>query len=171
MEHFGAALAKVSTVMCLFVISFSVVAQPQPRCTADEHRQFDFWIGEWVVRNAEGNELGRNTITSIARGCGLLENWIGGEGGNGMSLNAFEGVRWTQRWVGVGTNLWLEGGLDASGNMVMTAKAPRVTPRGTVLDRITWSPLEDGRVLQAWDVSTDQGATWARVFEGYYSRD
>jgi hypothetical protein len=162
---------KVTLVLCLCALSIPALAQPPARCTADEYRQFDFWIGEWVVRNAEGNELGRNTITSIANGCGLLENWVGAGGGSGMSLNAYEHGRWTQRWVGAGTNLWLEGGLDADGNMVMTATAPRMTPRGEVLDRISWSPLEDGRVLQAWDVSTDEGASWTRTFEGYYANE
>lgn len=141
------------------------------RCTAAELRQFDFWLGEWDVRNAEGELLGSNEITRVARGCALLENWRGRAGGRGMSLNTYDGAaqKWTQRWVGDGASLWLEGGLE-SGSMVLRGTGKRDTPNGPVLDRLTWTPLPDGRVLQRWEISTDNGMQWRAVFEGYYER-
>lgn len=153
------------------LIATPVVAQPPARCEAPEFRQFDFWIGEWTVRNADGALLGHNTITRIANGCGLLEDWTGAQGGVGMSINAFDGTQWTQRWVGAGVVLWIVGGLDEDGAMVMTATEPRATARGEVIDRITWTPLDDGRVLQAWDISTDGGTEWTRTFAGYYANE
>lgn len=142
-----------------------------PRCTAPEHRQFDFWVGEWTVRNQDGAVLGRNEITRVARGCGLLERWSGARGGTGISVNTYDDAlgRWTQRWVGDGSTLWLEGSLR-DGSMVLTGTAPRVTPNGTVRDRITWTPLPDGRVSQVWEVSSDDGATWSIGFHGLYER-
>ena len=39
-----------------------------------------------------------------------------------------------------------------------------------VRSRITWTPLEDGRVRQHWQLSRDDGATWTTAFDGLYSR-
>lgn len=141
------------------------------RCRGPEYRQFDFWIGSWEVHNPDGELVGHNTISSVARGCGLLEEWRGRQGGRGVSVNAYESAsgRWTQRWVGDGTNLQLVGG-GQDGNMVLEGTSPRETPRGTVRDRITWSPLPDGRVRQTWEISSDEGETWRVAFVGLYSR-
>ena len=39
------------------------------------------------------------------------------------------------------------------------------------IDRTTWTPLEDGRVRQHWESTTDGGKSWSTVFDGYYSRN
>lgn len=138
-------------------------------CSAPELRQFDFWLGDWTVTDASGKRVGANTITRVARGCGLHENWRGASGGAGMSLNWYEAGTdlWHQVWVGVGTYLHLKGGLEG-GNMVL--RGERQADGATVLDRITWQPLEDGRVQQTWDVSRDGGRSWQSVFNGTYTR-
>ncbi|HUG97669.1 MAG TPA: hypothetical protein VMQ83_00655 [Gammaproteobacteria bacterium] len=145
-------------------------AEIAERCSGDEQRQFDFWLGAWEVHDAQGEFAGHNDIRRVADGCALLEHWRGVRGGEGVSINTYEvdAKRWTQRWVGAGVTLWLEGGLE-EGRMVLTSPVPRNTPRGPVLDRITWAALDDGRVRQVWDVSVDDGANWQTIFEGYYS--
>lgn len=145
-------------------------AEVAERCRGPEHRQFDFWLGTWEVRSAEGTLQGHNDIRVVAGGCGLLEQWRGAGGGRGVSVNTYDASlgRWTQRWVGDGATLWLEGGLT-DGRMVLRGTAPRSTPRGDVLDRITWEPLRDGRVRQSWEISTDGGASWLNIFEGFYA--
>lgn len=153
----------------------AVQEAPSERCQAPEHRQFDFWVGRWEVRNADDEVVGHNEIRRIAGGCGLLESWRGAGGGVGTSVNAYDADlgRWTQRWVGSGATLWLEGGLeeDPRGRrMVLEGTRPRSTPRGQVLDRITWTPLPDGRVRQVWETSSDGGETWGEIFVGLYSR-
>lgn len=139
------------------------------RCRGPEHREFDFWIGRWEVRAADGTFLGRNDIQPTAGGCGILEHWRGAQGGRGISVNTYDADLglWTQRWVGDGATLWLEGGLE-DGQMVLRGTAPRATPRGDVLDRIAWSPLPDGRVRQVWETSPDGGRSWRQIFEGFY---
>lgn len=140
------------------------------RCSGAKHREFDFWLGNWEVRNAGGDLLGHNQIRRVAGGCGLLESWRGISGGQGMSINTYDGDRekWTQRWVGAGATLWLEGNLE-DGRMVLAGTAPRSTPHGEVLDRLTWTPLPDGRVRQVWEISTDGGGSWREFFVGFYS--
>jgi hypothetical protein len=146
-------------------------AEIAERCRGPEHRQFDFWLGAWEVRDSAGALLGQNDITRVSAGCALHEDWRGAGGGVGISVNTYDAAlgKWTQRWVGAGATLWLEGGLE-DGAMVLAGTAPRTTPRGPVLDRITWTPLPDGRVRQTWDISTDQGQTWMPSFVGFYSR-
>jgi hypothetical protein len=171
--------ALVAGVLCVFTSAAaaqdgppsSVAAPIAERCRAPEHRGFDFWIGTWEVRDRAGELLGHNEIRRVAGGCGLLENWRGVGGGRGVSVNTYDTQRrrWTQRWVGSGATLWLEGRLE-NGAMVLAAVAPRDTPRGEVLDRIAWTPLPDGRVRQVWAVSGDGGKTWHSIFVGLYAR-
>lgn len=139
------------------------------RCSAQEYRQFDFWVGEWEVTNPDGEVVGHNTIRRVAGGCGLLESWEGAQGGTGRSLNMYEPSkdRWTQTWVGTGVILHLAGGLR-DGAMVMSSV--RATPRGEVMDRITWTPMEDGTVVQHWELSTDGGESWRTAFRGTYTK-
>jgi hypothetical protein len=39
-----------------------------------------------------------------------------------------------------------------------------------LLDRIGWTPHDDGSVRQWWERSEDGGKTWATVFDGRYVR-
>lgn len=146
-------------------------AQVAERCADPEHRQFDFWLGTWEVRDSEGNLQGHNEVRRVARGCALLESWRGASGSRGVSINTYDVDRkkWTQRWVGDGATLWLEGDLE-DGRMRLAGTTPRSTSDGPVLDRISWSPLPDGRVRQTWEISRDAGATWQPIFEGFYAR-
>src|SRR5262245_37640711 len=71
-----------------------------PGCTAPAHRQFDFWLGEWSVRDPNGKVVGENRITSLHKGCVLFENWTGAGGFTGSSLNVYDATRkkWHQSW-------------------------------------------------------------------------
>lgn len=145
------------------------------RCSTPKFWQFDFWLGEWEVRNPDAEFLGHNEIRRVAGGCGLLESWEGVGGETGISINTYDSGRgrWTQRWVGDGATLWLEGGLEQGpdgARMVLTGTEPRSTPRGEVTDRISWTPLRDGRVLQVWEVQPAGGGDWQEVFRGLYTR-
>lgn len=143
---------------------------PAPACSAEAFRAFDFWIGEWTVRDSTGTEVGTNRITREADGCALLEQWKSTEGTAGTSLNYFDPRTgtWHQQWVGGGgLLLHLTGGMEGD-EMVLTGR--RATPRGEVTDRIRWKPLPDGRVQQAWDASSDGGREWNPVFLGFYEK-
>lgn len=138
-------------------------------CAGAEHRQFDFWVGEWEVTDAKGQIAGTNEIARVANGCGLSEYWRGAAGTNGTSLNWYDpsSGEWHQLWVGLGLYLHLKGGLEGE-RMVLSGE--RETAKGTVIDRISWTPLEGDRVRQLWEVSPDGGASWQVVFDGMYRR-
>lgn len=144
------------------------LAQAPARCDAPSFRQFDFWLGVWSVKDSAGHEIGANDVTREASGCALAEHWKGADGSTGTSVNYYDPSdgHWHQLWVGSGgLILHLRGTLDGG---AMVLQDVRATPKGAVHDRITWTPLSDGRVRQAWDISTDGGATWRRSFVGYY---
>lgn len=153
----------------LFALTVGAV-QPttDPPCRAAEHHQFDFWIGEWDVDGPDGRRLGTNRITAILSGCALQEEWTSADGRvRGTSQNAFdvEGRRWHQAWVDTaGQRLDLVGGLVGTA-MVLEQKGP-----GGHVERVTWTPLPDGRVRQHWEASDDGGTSWKTSFDGYYRR-
>ena len=143
------------------------------RCTAAEHRQFDFWLGEWDVYGGPQGErlLGSNRIERSENGCWLTEHWRGASGNHGTSLNAWDAQHrvWRQFWVGGdGVVLRLEGGLQDQA-MVMQGELPK-PEGGTQLQRIRWTSQDDGSVVQQWDTSDDEGRHWSTSFRGVYRR-
>lgn len=137
-------------------------------CSRSEFRAFDFWVGEWVVRDSTGKQVGTSRISLVARGCGIREEWAGTSGSRGNSINYYDAGdgHWHQDWVGSsGLILHLAGGMT-DGAMVMEGE--RMSDDGPVQDRIRWRSLSDGRVRQEWSTSSDKGKTWKRVFLGFY---
>lgn len=142
-------------------------------CQHDEaFRAFDFWLGEWDVQTASGQQAGRNSVRSIESGCALTENWSDIYGGTGSSINYLD--RRTGKWVQVwnseaGAQIFLEGGMTDAG-MNLVGEIHYIGNGTTAALRGLWTPLEDGRVRQFFEQSTDGGETWAPWFEGFYSR-
>ncbi len=141
-------------------------------CSAPAYRQFDFWVGSWVVTNPAGLKVGTNHIEKVLGGCALQEHWEGTGRSRGTSLNAYDARRhvWHQTWVdnsGDGL-LVIEGGMK-DGSMVMSGTSVSKTGK-TVLNRITWTPRDADHVRQLWQVSTDGGKHWKTVFDGLYTR-
>ncbi|MEM8485167.1 MAG: hypothetical protein AAF564_06435 [Bacteroidota bacterium] len=159
--------------VCLLVSPICAFAQQLASpCTADEaYTAFDFWIGEWIVETADGNKAGENSITREVSGCMLQERWTSARGSSGQSINYYDpsdGL-WHQVWTDVAGNIgYFEGGLE-NGSMVL--KGRWVNPDGSsYLLNGTWSQLEDGRVRQHFEQSTDDGKTWSTWFDGYYRK-
>jgi hypothetical protein len=165
------ASAVIALVLC--GAAGTLAAQSQPACTRAEHRQFDFWLGEWNVTLPNGRPAGTNHIHSINAGCGLREEWKGAGGSTGTSLNAFDPTsgRWHQTWIGSdGTLLLLDGALR-DGAMELSGVTTGANGAKT-LHRIRWTPLggTPAAVRQLWESSTDDGKTWTVAFDGKYER-
>lgn len=176
-------VALVPTAVALVLCAWSGVAAaqaaaPSPAaaptaapCSGMEYRQFDFWLGDWVVHGGpNGDQLqGSNRIERSDNGCWLVERWRSAGGNEGTSLNAWDAQYrvWRQFWTGAdGVVLRLEGGLR-DGAMVMSGELPKAGG-GVQRQRITWTPARDGSVTQRWDVSDDAGAHWTVSFLGVY---
>src|SRR5688572_19934824 len=84
----------------------SIVLRLTP-CSGPQYKEFDFWLGDWDVRSAAGQVLGRNRITKRHGGCVILEEWESAAGGSGSSFNVYDQPtkQWHQFWVdATGTN-------------------------------------------------------------------
>jgi hypothetical protein len=127
-------------------------SRPQQPCLKrPEHRQFDFWLGEWDVTNAAGDPAGTNVVTSELDGCLIQEHWTGVFGGRGRSLNAYDSDTgtWHQTWVAASDigHLRMSGGLDGA---VMTMAGVRTQPNGVQwFDDYTWTPIDPDQLVQA----------------------
>jgi hypothetical protein len=137
-------------------------------CNTPEYRQFDFWVGDWNVESAASpGTVSHNRISLINDGCTLREEYDTPQGYVGTSLNFYDSrrKRWHQTWIdNQGGGLALDGGLQGRDMVLESA------PDGLQIQRITWTPLPDGRVRQHWQSTADGGKTWTTAFDGTYSR-
>lgn len=160
-------MRRLIAVACCLALSSPVLAAP---CDTPAHREFDFWIGEWQVHNAEGKPVGTNSIRAVHGGCALHESYTTDRGYSGESLNIYDASRksWHQTWVdSAGTLLLLEGGMR-DGRMVLEGRAAGPETQ-EVRHRITWTPNSDGTIRQLWE-STDAEGQWRTLFNGVYTR-
>ena len=144
-------------------------APPAP-CASAEHRQFDFWLGQWRVERADGRLAGHNRIESRHGGCVLTEHYSTPSGYSGESLNIYDARRgvWHQTWTDSGgLLLQLEGGRDGED---MLLQGTLLSPEGPVAQRIRWSPLADGSVRQLWQTRAAGAREWTTIFDGRYTR-
>jgi hypothetical protein len=151
----------------------AAAAEASP-CSDEAFRAFDFWLGDWEVRTADGRLAGHNRIESAHGGCVILEHWTGTAGMTGMSMNYLDGM--TDEWVQV----WM----DASGDQAIIRGGPTADEKGMRLEgklhsltqgqtgnfRGIWTVLPDGRIRQLFELSADGGRTWSTWFEGFYTR-
>ena len=152
------------------VVDMSRLAYP---CEYDEQfKEFDFWLGKWIVHVASGQHAGYNEITRAERGCVLLEDWSNVTGGGGGSINYVDKItgEWVQVWNDAsGSQINIRGGLTDEG-MLLVGTLHTVGTGVTTPFRGLWSPLPDGRVRQFFEQSNDGGETWTTWFDGYYTR-
>lgn len=175
------------------ILALFLQAQPQqpaaPKpfdCSAPEHRQFDFWIGEWdVVPNPAtappntpppppGRKPASNVVQRAHNGCVIIENWDDGVGGTGQSFNVFDRTtrQWHQTWVDSSGGLHQYWGGLKDGNMVFQGEVPlppasRFQGRRTI--RLTFFPMGSGKVRQ-FSESLNVDGTWSVNYDLIYTR-
>ena len=151
--------------------STAPAAEPDKQpCTTEEHRRFDFWIGEWNVTE-KGKPAGFNRIELILGDCVLFENWRGASGYEGKSFTFFDAARgvWHQTWIDkLGQPLYIEGGWRNDA-MVLEGNAYSSAGKLEGRSRITWTPATDGSVRQLWQTRKGEGE-WQTLFDGRYVR-
>ncbi|MBC7901096.1 MAG: hypothetical protein H7070_13715 [Saprospiraceae bacterium] len=139
-------------------------------CKANpEFRQFDFWIGEWEARNAQGVIVGSSSIQLVLGDCIIFENWSTPVS-SGKSFNVYDTTdrRWHQTWVDdKGTFVHYIGDLK-DGKMVYVADT--IIAGKKTLAKMTFSKLENGDVRQLGENSADGGKTWTPAFDFTYIR-
>lgn len=153
-----------------------IVAQAQrnatPCAASPEHRQFDFWIGEWNVQNPQGQPAGTSSIQRILGDCVIYENWTSGGGAyTGKSFNLYNSSlrKWQQFWADDKGGVLEFAGEYKDNELRYTGES--TDPKGNkIMHRLTFFNLSPGRVRQLWEQSTDNAKTWTVAFDGLYLR-
>ena len=154
--------------------SSSGVAQPLRAgpCSASGYHQFDFFLGNWLVRDHTGRILGSDFVAKKYGGCVLIEEWSGlTDADEGMAIFGYNPAR--DRWH-ADTLVHRRAVLDFNGQksgdrMVLTGTEFPMSGR-VQLHRITWSVKGDGTVEELWQTSTDAGQSWQVYFDGLFDR-
>jgi hypothetical protein len=137
-------------------------------CTAPEHRQLDFWIGEWDVSPAGSDMVvAESTIRALDQGCSIFEEWRPFQGPSGHSLSDYDPLtqKWHQTWIDSAGVRTLFTGAFENGAMALDydTAPPAGQPQGR--RRMSYQQIDANTVRQwgarfndatgAWDVTWD----------------
>jgi hypothetical protein len=137
-----------------------------------EASAFDFWLGHWEVRQADGTIVGTNTITKGDGGCSIQEHWQGSGGSTGTSMSFYLPSRgeWRQVWTGSGGTLFDITGKSTDTGIHMEGTVEYVASNQVVAFRGTWTQGADGRVRQRLEEFDLVAQSWVLWFDGFYRR-
>lgn len=161
--------------LMLFSTSFLFAQKP---CSQPEHRQFDFWIGEWEVFNTKGQKAGDSKISLILDSCIILEEWVSagltqGLRYAGKSFNTYNQTtgQWQQTWVDNtgGSTEFLRGAAEKD-KVVFYADHVKDSKGNRFLRRLSFYKLSNDKVRQHGEKSTDEGKTWITEYDLEYRR-
>jgi tetratricopeptide (TPR) repeat protein len=147
-------------------------AAARPCAHQAEYQQFDFWVGEWEVKQTGANQVvGASSIQKILGECVVLENWTSGSGSTGKSFNVYDAAtkKWEQYWVAsVGGRIHFIGGLK-DGNMDYFANTD--DGAGNKSTRHLQFIHEGPDQVRQWSQrSIDGGKTWSTEYDFTYFR-
>ncbi len=174
-------LAILQSVVIGAAVCFAIFSQT---CTADclapEHHQFDFWMGDWTIKQkilrADDRWFEADATTKVSPtlgGCALVEHWSGdvlffwegmekAEPLEGFSIRAYDPK--TEQWV----ISWMDSrhprlaefiGGFSSGRGEFFRKTPAPDGKQSIT-RITFSDITPTGVHWDLAVSSDEGNSW-----------
>jgi hypothetical protein len=160
-------LRKFASLVSLVLFAMAALPaqtnKPAP-CSAPEHRQLDFWVGDWDAFDVDNQKevAARAHISSILEGCSVMEDYQQIDGLHGESFSAYDASRkvWHQTWVtNRGSLLVVEGKME--GNKLVLKGTDHIRKADI---RVTWE--HDGNGVRETAVATnDGGKTWTPVFD------
>jgi hypothetical protein len=139
-----------------------------PTATEAGFRSFDFWVGVWEARTADGVLQGHNRISRVLGGAAILERWTGATGFRGTSLNRYDrrAGTWRQTWVDdQGDVVEFTDGVASGGRLVFQAIDHDGGRR-----RLTFEDRGPDAFRQVSEQSPDGGATWTVEYDFRYRR-
>jgi hypothetical protein len=173
------AVALSSAAVALAGDPPAPAAQTASPCDTPQHHQFDFWLGDWQVFDANNNQLvAFDRVEKHSQGCIVQQNLIFitdmyrrpgvAYRLTGIGVNRFDGEGWLEMWA---DNQWgaivLRGQPDANGSMVLTSIIPS---RNRDL-RLVWEKLPDGSVRCLEYVAAAGSGKWEKYGDLIYRRN
>jgi hypothetical protein len=142
-----------------------------PSCDSAEHRQMDFWLGEWKLTWPGGT--GINRITRDFKNCVITENFEAQTGAppllKGMSVSSYQPLNkmWRQTWVDDQNGYYhLSGGPKADGTFVLQTIRMGREPKMT---RMVFENIKRDSFTWRWQSSED-GGVWTDTWVIQYAR-
>lgn len=170
-------MIRVIVYVTVFIISafFSVItAQNETSipCSSPEYAQFDFWVGNWDVYDANDKLIGHNNVVRVPNACAIQENWSSETSkSEGTSYNYYNKTdnSWNQVWIdNSGFSLELKGHFK---NNAMVLKSNLIkSNKCNYYNLITWTKNNDGSVTQVWDYINENHKKIKEVFRGIYKK-
>ncbi|HKF05752.1 MAG TPA: hypothetical protein VKB49_25760 [Candidatus Sulfotelmatobacter sp.] len=164
----SAGLLIAGIAMVVPVVAYADDAKP---CAGGEHRQFDYWLGNWSVSYG-GPPAGTSKVELALDQCMIVESWDGARNHSGKTIFAYSPD--DHSWYGIfadnegRVHIFNQGKVSAG-----TAEFQGTShgPNGeTVLNRVKIVRASADKVEQTWEKSADNGATWNMVYRGEYTR-
>lgn len=142
-------------------------------CTAPEHRQLDFWIGEWDVSPTGADMVvAESTIRPLDQGCSIFEEWRPFQGPGGHSLSDYDPTtqKWHQTWIDSAGVRTLFTGAFEGGVMGLDydTAAPAGQPQGR--RRMSYQQIDADTVRQ-WGARFNEATqNWDIIWDLTYKR-
>jgi hypothetical protein len=152
-------------------LAFAPQSQADEPCATVRHREFDFVVGNWLVRDSSGQAIGTATVARAYGGCVLVETWVGvGRTGESLGILGYqpERRRWHRDFLAPGGGVLSLEGERVGAAMVMTGRD--YPADGARMHRVAWSSRSDGAVEERWQTSVDAGRSWQGHFYGVFHR-
>ena len=142
-------------------------------CSAAAYRQFDFWLGQWEITEADA-PAGTNVVESLLGGCAIRENYLDQFGGSvGTSINSYDAdtKEWRQTWVAdYGIAYRMAGNLDAAGTMVLKGERINALNGRHLFDTWTWTPIDGNTMGQTGRITVPAVGRDEQFWNGVYHR-
>lgn len=140
-------------------------------CASGEHRELDFWLGNWSV-SANGASVGKSKVELALDQCLIVENWEGAKHHSGEKIFAYSPE--DHGWYGMFADNEGRMHVFTEGKVMAGVAEFQGTSRGpngeTVLNRMKLARSGADKVEETWEKSSDHGASWNVVYRGVYSR-
>jgi hypothetical protein len=148
---------------------------PAPPCKGPEYRTLDFWVGDWVAEDQQGNAIGTNRITRDEYGdCVITEHFrASGQGaliGHSVSIYRPGTRQWRQVWVDNQNGFFdLVGGPVSGGDHVFVFENKRVT-EAQPFQRMIWQDVKPDSFTWRWQRKAKAEEPWADSWVINYKR-
>ncbi|HTE51990.1 MAG TPA: DUF1579 family protein [Kofleriaceae bacterium] len=182
-EAGGASPTAASPAAASVAASVPASVPASPACTGPEHRQMDFWLGEWDVTvrartSPDSNEWaeahGSQRVEKILGGCAVAEHFAAdgpGQPWAGASYATWDAAskKWRQTWVDdQGGYLLFTGGVDG-GAMALYGE-PREVKGARFQMRMIWLDVTPSSLRWEWQRRADGATEWVPMLIIRYRR-
>jgi len=169
-------MRRIAPLSLSLVLASPAVAQaPQTAaCVSAEYRTLDFWVGDWIAQDEQGQPIGTNRITRDEYGqCVISEHFRMNDGSMvGHSVSTYRpGLKqWRQNWVDdQGGYFDLVGGPVTAADHIFVFENNRVTDAQPYL-RMIWQDVKPDSFIWRWQKRAKPDEAWTDSWVIHYRR-